>query len=138
MNSFAFKTDPRETQYARLVFGVLGTLREAVDRRVGEGLTKSAIAKRIGKDKSALSRTLNGRTRNLTLKTVSDILWAVDYEPEEFDADPLEELSPNHVPDHLCQASTVSGTAPRRVHVIAGSYGLTKPKSQHTLEFVRG
>lgn len=138
MSSFAIKVDPREAQYARLVFGVLGTLREAVDRRVSEGLTKSAIANRIGKDKSSLSRTLNGRTKNLTLKTVSDILWAVDYEPVEFDADPLEALSPNHLPDHLCSASPVSGTVPVRVHVIVGSYGLKKPESRHTLEFLRG
>jgi transcriptional regulator with XRE-family HTH domain len=134
MSSFAIKVDPREAQYARLAFAVLKTLRRAVDRRADEGLTKSAIAKRIGKDKSALSRILNGRTRNLTLKTVSDILWAVDYEPTEFEAEPLEELSPNHVPDHLCG---MSSTAPQRIHVIAGSYGLSKSPTQHKLELVR-
>jgi transcriptional regulator with XRE-family HTH domain len=138
MSSFAIKVDPREAQYARLAFAVLKTLRRAVDNRANEGLTKSAIAKRIGKDKSALSRILNGRTRNLTLKTVSDILWAVDYEPTEFEADPLEELSPNHVPDHLCGVSSASGTAPLRIHVIAGSYGLAKPQTQHKVELVRG
>ena len=136
MNSFAIKVDPREAQYARLAFRVLSTLRGAVDRRVDEGLTRSAIAKRIGKDKSALSRILNGRTRNLTLKTVSDILWAVDFEPVEFDADPVEQLSPNLMPDHLCRG--IAGTMPVNVQVIAGSYGISKPTPQHTLELVRG
>lgn len=135
MNSFAIKVDPREAQYARLVFRVLATLRTAVDRRVEEGLTKSAIASRIGKDKSALSRVLNGRTRNLTLKTVSDILWATDFEPTQFDADPIEELSPNHVPDHLC--GMIGGTSPVKVQVLAGSYGLAKPAPQRTLELLR-
>lgn len=134
MNSFAIKVDPREAQYARLVFGVLRTLREAVDRRVGEGLTKTTIADRIGCDKSALSRVLNGRTRNLTLKTVSDILWATDFEPVEFDADAMEDLSPNHVPDHLC--GTLGGTAPLKVQVFAGSYGIAAPQPQHKLEVV--
>jgi hypothetical protein len=136
MNSFAIKVDPREAQYARLVFSVLGTLRQAVDRRVSEGLTKTAISNRIGCDKSALSRVLNGRTRNLTLKTVSDLLWAVDFEPVPFEADALEDLSPNHVPDHLC--ASLGRTAPVNVHVIAGSYGLSAPSPQHKLEVVRG
>jgi transcriptional regulator with XRE-family HTH domain len=135
MSSFAIKVDPREAQYARLVFRVLATLRNAVDRRVDEGLTKSAIAERMGKDKSALSRILNGRTRNITLKTVSDILWAVDHEPIEFDADPLELLSPNHVPDHLC-GTAIAGTAHVRVQMLAGSFGLTKPEQQHKIELV--
>jgi transcriptional regulator with XRE-family HTH domain len=134
MNSFAIKVDPREAQYARLAFGVLRTLREAVDRRVNEGLTKSMIAQRIGCDKSTLSRVLNGRVRNVTLKTVSDILWATDFEPAEFGADALEELSPNHVPDHLC--GIVLGTAPQNVQMIAGSYGLIRPQTQHRVELV--
>lgn len=133
MNSFAIKVDPREAQYARLAFGVLRTLREAVDRRAREGLTKVAIADRIGCDKSALSRVLNGRTCNLTLKTISDILWATDFEPVEFEADALEDLSPNHVPDHLCG---ITGTAPQNVHILSGSYGLIPPQSQHKLELI--
>jgi hypothetical protein len=134
MSSFAIKVDPREGQYARLVFGVLRTLREAVDRRTSEGLSKTQIAERIGCDKSALSRVLNGRTRNLTLKTVSDILWATDFEPVEFGADALEDLSPNHVPDHLCGVTAV--TVPQNVHMLSGSYGLVRPQPQHTVVLV--
>ena len=134
MNSFVIKVEPREAQYARLAFGVLRTLREAVDRRVDEGLTKTAIAGKLGWDKSALSRVLNGRTRNLTLKTVSDILWATDFEPVEFDADALEDLSPNHMPDHLCAG--IAGTAATNVQVLVCSYGLARPQTQHKLEMV--
>lgn len=105
MSSFAFKVDPREALYARLAFGILSTLRGAVERRKAEGLTQAELAARIGKDKSALSRILNGRTRNLTVKSVADILWAAEFEPITFDADALEDLSPNHVPAHLCGAS---------------------------------
>ena len=134
MSSFAIKVDPREKQYARLAFRVLSTLRCAVDRRTSEGLTKSAIADRVGMDKSALSRVLNGRVRNLTLRTISDILWATDFEPVEFDADPLEDLSPNHVPDHLC--GMVAGTVRQNVQLLAGSYGLARPQPQHKVELV--
>lgn len=134
MNSFVIKVDPREAQYARLAFGVLRTLREAVDRRVSEGLTKSAIAQRMNSDKSSLSRVLNGRTRNLTLKTISDILWATDFEPVDFEADPLEDLSANHVPDHLC--GVVTGTTAQKVQVLAGSNSLAPPQVQHKLELI--
>ena len=132
MSSFAFKVDPREAQYARLVFGVLGTLRGAVNRRVGEGLKQQTIADKAGMDKSALSRVLNGRTRNLTLKTISDILWACDFEPVEFEADALEDLSEDHVPSHLC-----TGTAPVQVSRMTVSHGLTPMKEQRTLEMSR-
>jgi hypothetical protein len=31
----------------------------------------------------------------LTLRTISDVLWATDHEPKDFEADPIEELSQN-------------------------------------------
>lgn len=101
MSSFAHKVDPREAQYARLAQAVLSTLRGAVQRRVDEDLTKKEIADRIPMSPSVLSRILSGRVKNITLKTLSDILWATEHEPVQFYADALEDISHNHVPGHL-------------------------------------
>lgn len=84
--------DARQAAFARLVARVIDALNHAVDKRTVEGATRKEIAEKIGCDKSSLSRALNGTSRNLTLKTVSDILWACDFEPEEFSATPLEEI----------------------------------------------
>jgi hypothetical protein len=87
----------REAQYGRLVHNVLNMLNDAVHHRISEGETKASIARIIGCDRSSLSRILNGNIRNLTLRTISDILWATNYEPQDFSADPVEVISPNYV-----------------------------------------
>lgn len=87
--------DARKAAFSRLVSRVLETLDEAVSMRRVEGKTMSEIADRIGCDRSSLSRALNGTTSNLTLRTISDILWATDFDPQDFRADPIEKISPN-------------------------------------------
>jgi len=84
--------DGRQAAFARLVASIVDALNEAVDHRTGDGSTRKEISEKIGCDRSALTRTLRGEGRNLTLKTISDILWACDYEPEEFLAEPIEEI----------------------------------------------
>lgn len=101
MTSFAHKSDPRRRQYARFAQSVIEALREAVDRRTGEGLSKREIANRIDMNPSSLTRILNGRVKNITIKTISDILWAAEHEPKEFGSDALEDLSPNYRPEHI-------------------------------------
>lgn len=87
--------DARGAAYARLASRVLETLNEAVGKRLSEGKTKASIAERIGCNRSQLSRLLNGSVKNLTVRTISDVLWATDHDPRDFLADPLEQLSPN-------------------------------------------
>ncbi len=89
--------DSRKAAFARLASRVLEALDEAVSTRVAEGKTKREIADRIGCDRSSLSRVLNGTTSNITLRTISDILWATDFDPQDFRADPIEKISPNWV-----------------------------------------
>lgn len=87
--------DQRGAAFARLVSRVTDTLNRAVEHRKSEGVTLKAAADKIGVHRSALSRVLNGTSRNLTLRTISDILWALEYEPQDFDADPLESINPD-------------------------------------------
>lgn len=57
-----------------LVTAVISAKRE-------KGLTQSQIADRMGVDKPTLSQIVNGRG-NLTLKTISEICWALGLRPE--------------------------------------------------------
>lgn len=90
--------DGRKAAFARLASRVLETLNEAVSTRRDEGQTVSAIADRIGCNRSSITRALNGTSANLTLRTISDILWATDFDPQDFSADPIEKISPNWKP----------------------------------------
>ena len=87
----------REAQYGRFASNVLRVLREAVDRRVNEGETKASLAAKLGWNRSQLSRLLNGNVGNITIKSISDILWAARFEPEDLEAMAYEDISPNYV-----------------------------------------
>lgn len=95
MFSHAPLVDSRRAAYARLASRVLECLNEAVELRQSNGATRSQIAEKLGYHRSQLSRILNGTTPNLTLRTISDVLWATDCEPTDFTADPIEQLSQN-------------------------------------------
>jgi transcriptional regulator with XRE-family HTH domain len=95
MTSLKLKIDPREAQYGRFASNVLRLLNEAVSFRIAQGLNQSSISQRLDWKKGQLSRILSGRVSNITIKTLSDILWACDFEPDEIRADPAESLSPN-------------------------------------------
>ena len=87
--------DSRKAAFARLASRVLETLNEAVATRKDEGQTLTAIADRIGCNRSSVTRLLNGSSANMTLRTISDILWATNFDPQDFSADPIEKISPN-------------------------------------------
>lgn len=101
MNSFDLKIDPKDRFYGRFASNVLGALKEAIQRRNEEGLSNQAIADKLGIHKSSLSRVLNGRVKNITLRTASDIFYACDAEPRQLQLDFMEDVCPNSLPDHL-------------------------------------
>lgn len=43
-------------------------------------ISRSELARRLGKEKSFVSQVLNGE-RNLTLRTIADITWAIGCDP---------------------------------------------------------
>lgn len=95
MSYLQFQIDPREAAYGRLVSSVLGALRSAVAKRVAGGQAKADIAKEADLSAGHLSRVLNGSVRNITLRTVSDLLWATRHDPRDFAADAYEDLNHN-------------------------------------------
>lgn len=135
MSSFSIKIDPRDAQYGRFASMVLRTLQLAVHHRIEGGCKQGDIAERLGWHKSQLSRVLNGRVENVSIKTVSDILWACDFEPEEFSADPMEEISANH---HCFFApSLVAHVAPVKNNVLLfETMAPGKALSRHTVDFM--
>lgn len=118
------KPSPRDAQYGRFAFAVLAALREAVKRRTDEGLTRKAIADRIDMEPSSLTRLLNGRVPNITIKTISDVLWAAEFEPIEFSADALEDIKATYRPQHLIDSDCLSSDVePKRSFSIRKSLG---------------
>lgn len=97
----------RSAAYARLASRVLEVLNGAVQSRRLDGETLSSIADNIGCHRSVLSRVLNGTVSNLTLKTISDILWATKFDPQDFGADPIEVICPNWVDDERMDYNNV-------------------------------
>jgi DNA-binding phage protein len=87
--------DSRGAAFARLASRIIEALNDAVEYRRQRGETMTSISDKLGWHRSALTRALNGTSRNLTVRTVSDILWATDFDPRDFCADPVEEIAPN-------------------------------------------
>lgn len=80
--SFSFdrpEKDRAATRFMRRVHAAL--VHAAIRRKQQDGLTQRAVAARLGWDKATLSRLLAGRG-NPTLRTLGEIAWALDLEPE--------------------------------------------------------
>lgn len=91
--------DERSAAFSRLAARIVDTLNDAVEKRKEEGETLSDIAEKMGCHRSSLSRVLNGTSRNITVRTIADILWATEFEPRDFEADPIETLCANWTGD---------------------------------------
>jgi hypothetical protein len=87
--------DQRGAAFGRLAGRVLEALNEAVEYRKNKGETLTFLAEKIGCHRSSLTRALNGTSANLTLRTISDILWATRHEPQDFIAEPVEAICSN-------------------------------------------
>lgn len=88
--SFSLKIDPRSAAYVRLIGDIYDMINDVVKRREKEGVTRAEIARRMGKDRSQLSRILNGHSSNITARTIADILYATDFELDRPAYHPLE------------------------------------------------
>jgi transcriptional regulator with XRE-family HTH domain len=69
------KPAPRDRDYATAVGDAVAKLVNAIGR---SGSSQADIARALGVSPAFVSRKLNG-TRNMTLRTLSDLAWAVDH-----------------------------------------------------------
>lgn len=69
----------RELAKANAIATLLQTIEQARARR---RLTKAEVARRVGSERSAISRLLAGKNANPTLNTLADLAAALDLEIE--------------------------------------------------------
>ena len=80
-------------------------------------VSQASIARKIGMDKSSLSRVLNGQG-NITLRTIAEVAWSLGMEPEVYFRSKHHVAQGNAVPREICGAKAArvksfawSGTA---------------------------
>lgn len=72
--------------------GCMLTVTDALVRAIeAAGLTRAQVAERIGRTPAFVSQVLNG-SRNMTLKTAADILWACGLELRDVETAPIGEV----------------------------------------------
>lgn len=80
--SFRLKIDRREAASTTLISRTARELRKALNvRKAHDGMTQADVAEVLATDKATLTKCLSG-FRNITLKTLSDIAWALGGEVE--------------------------------------------------------
>jgi transcriptional regulator with XRE-family HTH domain len=78
MKSSNLHVSKRRRTYTRLLGEIQHALLEALEEeRRGRGLTRAEIARIIGRDKSFVTRKLNGQS-NMTLESLADLAFALD------------------------------------------------------------
>ena len=78
MRSFKTNRDDRHRIYLGLAGSIESKLRDLYVKRAEAGLvSQTSLADKLVVNKSAINRRLSGGT-NMTLKTVADMVWALD------------------------------------------------------------
>ena len=78
MRSYRPRTDPRRKKFVDLI----GLVHLEIDNAVAgwrvenQGASRAELARRLGLNKSVLTRRLKG-TSNMTLKTIADLAWVL-------------------------------------------------------------
>lgn len=73
--------DQREYAKQRCILVITEAIGEAMERA---GLTRADVARQLGTNRSHVTKLLNG-THNMTLHSLSDLLWACGQEVEDLD-----------------------------------------------------
>ena len=92
--------------FLKLSGQIEGQLREAYAKKNEAGLlNQSALAERLGVDRSAVNRRLTGKI-NMTEETIADMVWALDHDIEVRIFDPIENQSNRRPPLNAPVVST--------------------------------
>ncbi len=76
--SFKACSDPRRRTYIRMIGDIQHELNQAlVEEFASRGLTKTKMASELGRNKSFITRKLNG-SDNMTLETLADLAFALN------------------------------------------------------------
>ena len=72
-----FTTDPENMRLFQQERVILETTELICQLLEEKGIRKADLAQRLGKSKAYVTQLLDGRT-NMTLRTISDVMWALD------------------------------------------------------------
>jgi len=91
LTSFRSKPDARRRMFLMLSGQIEGQLRDAYAKRHAQGVTQSRIAQRLGINRAAVNHRLKGET-NMTIETIADMVWALDYDIDIDIFDPTDRM----------------------------------------------
>jgi predicted XRE-type DNA-binding protein len=78
--SYELKISPRDRAASRFIGKVRKELMlAAIQEKKESGISQASIAAKLGVNRSVVNRLLRG-TANLTLRSVAEIAWALDWE----------------------------------------------------------
>lgn len=122
--------DQRRYVQERVVIAVTEAIAEAMEHA---GLKRSDVAEKLGRTRSHISQLLSGR-RNLTLRSLGDVLWACGVELDALQLSPLGRvLCPAEQAEdwYRHQAAQVDGS---RVTSFLETYSPVKVGPAHQIE----
>ena len=121
MPSSRAKPSLRRQVYLALSSKIESQLRDLFTARAeDDGLTQSAVADKLGINRSVVSRRLNGRT-NMTVETIAEMVWAGGGCIDVKIYDPAKRPDKNHaladkmLSTHATQATVVTTYVPLTV-----------------------
>lgn len=130
--SFEFEIDPKEAASAEFMTNVHRILlREMTKAAKQNKVSRTDIARILNVDKSAITRAMNGKS-NLTIRSISDLLWAIGAVPE-FDAhQPQDEVGCNAPAESRPSLTTVAVVKLARTTTQSVSWSGTAKKENST------
>ncbi len=75
----ALKHSPSEGRYFARDMAMLTVTAAIINEMESQGVTRTQLAERVGCTKAFVSQVLNG-SRNMTLRTIADLAWALGKE----------------------------------------------------------
>ena len=116
--SFSYQPDNRRSVYLNFIGSLESQLRDAYAKRCEAGEeTQASLANKLGVHRSVVNRRLSGGV-NMTIETLSDMIWALGNCVEVRIFDPHEHptnqrrVVPNPVPSVTYNAANSSGDMP--------------------------
>lgn len=125
--SFEFHIDPKDAASAEFMTKVHRVLiREMIKAAKQKRISQSDVARLLDVDKAVVSRALNGKS-NLTIRTISDLCWAIGVKPK-FEA--CEDTPPegsNGREHHHSAPPKAPVTSDSRLGISQLNWGVEKP-----------
>ena len=119
MTSFHFDIGGRARHAGRFIGRVRSELLRALSERKSEGdFSQEALARKLDAERALINRQLSGE-KNLTLRAVADLAWAMDLEISFELKKPATEAGRNHPVQN--QAMTTSTVRHGQIKYIDGS-----------------